>query len=183
MITRIYTFPHTPINDAWNFDGRINGSPSVSYKDRIIEGKIPTGFGPNKQTTLFCDFYKNIAIDIVTETVFEYPYAVISEKTIRPIVHKKMFLLVAPPGTLAMLHSFGFKTFGDFINEDYDDIQDPCTRIEFIVNELDRISKISIDEIQQIIIKYKSTLQHNYNHYTWLCNNEIDQIVSELCST
>ena len=178
MMTRIYTEPNTNINDAWNFDEKINSSPSETYCDDLIDGK------PYRHTnggTLYCEFYKNFAIDIVTETVFSYPHTQITNKTLRPILNKKMFILVAPAGTLSMLHDFGFKTFGDFINEDYDLMQDPCERMQAIIDELVRISKFSIDEIQKIVLQYKSKLQHNYDHYTWLCDNEIDQIVSKIC--
>jgi hypothetical protein len=91
-----------------------------------------------------------------------------------------MFLLVAPTGTLTMLHDYGFRTFSNFINEDYDKIQNPHDRIKSIVNELARISKFSIDDMQKTMLQYKETLQHNYDHYMWLCNNEIEQVVDKL---
>ena len=53
-------------------------------------------------------------------------------------------------------------------------------RIKFIISELTRISKFSIDEIRQTMLQYKDTLKHNYDHYHWLCHNEIEQIVNKL---
>jgi|TARA_R110000782_G_scaffold222568_1_gene309551 hypothetical protein len=175
---RLHLSPSTCINEAWNFDYSVDSSPSDFYKDILIKGK------PNEHqeddNTIFCDFYKHFAIDIVAETVFHYPYPQITEKTIRPIVHEKMFILVAPPHTLSMLHEFGFRSFPDFINEDYDTIEDSHQRIKFIISELARISKFSIDEIRQTMLQYKDTLTHNHDHYHWLCNNEIKQIVNKI---
>jgi len=177
MMHRIYTTPPSTIDEAWNFNYNVNSSPCGEYRDPLITGK-PNQHQDNK--TIFCDFYKNFAIDVVTETVFQYPYPQITEKTIRPIVHEKLFILVAPANTLAMIHKFGFKTFPEFIKEDYDTIKDPHVRLQFIVDELTRISKFSIDDIRKTMLQYKDTLKHNYDHYHWLCNNEIEQIVNKI---
>ena len=177
MMHRIYAVPHTRVNEAWNFDGKLESNPAAPYRDILISGNVNEHFATKN---LYCDFYKHFALDIVTESVFVYPYAFITEKTIRPIVHKKMFLLVAPAGTLKMLHEYGFRSFSNFINEEYDTIQDPHKRMECIVEELTRISKFSIDDIRETMLQYKETLQHNYDHYMWLCNNEIEQVVDKL---
>ncbi len=98
----------------------------------------------------------------------------------RPIVHKRMFIVLGPPGIVARLHDKGFKTFAPFINEEYDSIADPHKRMQAIVDELTRISKFSIDNIRETMLQYKDTLKHNYDHYHWLCNNEIQQIVNKI---
>ena len=177
MMHRIYPSPFTNCNEAWNFDYNVDSSPSNFYKDTLITGKPNTHWANN---SIFCDFYKHVAIDVVTETLYNYPYTQITEKTIRPIVHKKMFITVATPNTLTMLHEYGFKTFPEFINEGYDSIKDPHKRMQAIVDELTRISKFSIDDIRKTMLQYKDTLKHNYDHYHWLCNNEAQQIVDKI---
>ena len=174
---RFYPTPFTRINEAWNFDGRLDSSQKQLYSDHRIVGNNTAMVADR---TLFCDFYKHFAIDIVTETVYNYPYPCITEKTMRPIVHKRMFIIVGSPGTLARMQSKGFRTFAPFINEEYDSIQDPHKRMECIVEELTRISKFSIDNIRETMLQYKDTLKHNYDHYHWLCNNEIQQIVNKI---
>lgn len=174
---RLYPKPFTRINEAWNFDNRLDSTQQEPYSDSRI-------LGNNKamvlDRTLFCDFYKYFAIDIVSETVYNYPYPCITEKTMRPIVHKRMFIILGPPGIVARIQDKGFKTFAPFINEEYDTIQDPHKRMESIVKELTRISKFSIDNIRETMLQYKDTLKHNYDHYHWLCNNEIEQIVNKI---
>lgn len=177
MFHRIYAKPFTRVNEAWNVDNQIDSSPSDPYKDTLISG-ISNNHKINHD--LYCEFYKNFALDIVTETVYNYPYTQITEKTIRPIVHKKMFIIVGAPGILALLKSKGFKTFTPFIDEHYDTIQDPHQRIKCIIDELARISEFSIDYMQKTMLQYKETLQHNYDQYHWLCKNEIEQVVNKL---
>jgi len=174
---RIYSKPFTRINEAWNFNGEMNSSIQKPYRDALVTGKTNIH---QICKNLYCDFYKNIAFDIVTETVYNYPYPQITEKTIRPIVHKRMFIIAGVPGVIRLLQDKGFKTFSPFINEGYDNIKDPHKRMQAIVDELVRISKFSIDEIRETMLQYKSILQHNYDHYVWLCNHEIEQIVDNL---
>ena len=174
---RIYPKPFTRINEAWNFSGEFDSSQQPRYSDSRITGNNKIS---QEQRTLFCDFYKYFAIDIVTETVYNYPYPCITEKTMRPIVHKRMFIILGPPGIVARMQDKGFKTFAPFINEGYDVIEDPHERMQAVVDELTRISKFSIDDIRETMLQYKSILQHNYDHYVWLCNHEIEQIVDNL---
>lgn len=177
MFHRVYTKPFTRINEAWNFSNQFDSSVGEKHQDPLIKGKTNEH---QENKNIFCDFYKYFAIDVVTETVYNYPYPQITEKTIRPIVHKRMFIIVGSPGTLAQIQEKGFKTFAPFINEEYDTIQNPHKRMECIVEELTRISKFSIDDIRETMLQYKDTLKHNYDHYHWLCNNEIEQIVNKI---
>ena len=177
MFHRITTKPWSKINEAWNFNNQLDSSVQDAYRDPLVGG---TSNIHQVDKSIYCDFYRNFAIDIVTETVYNYPYTQITEKTIRPIVHKRMFIIVGSPGMLSLLHHKGFKTFSPFINEEYDSIKDPHERMIAIVTELSRISKFSIDDMRKTMLQYKETLQHNYDHYHWLCNNEIDQVVNKL---
>ena len=177
MFHRIYLKPFTRINEAWNYSSQIDSSVKESYRDPLVGGQSNIH---QVDKNIYCEFYKNFAIDVVTETVYNYPYTQVTEKTIRPIVHKRMFIIVGSSGMLSLLQNKGFKTFSPFINEEYDTILDPHKRMQVIVEELTRISKFSIDEIQQTMLQYKDTLKHNYDHYHWLCHNEIEQIVNKL---
>ena len=177
MFHRITVKPWTKINEAWNYNDQLDSSVKESYRDSLVGGQSNIH---QVDKNIYCEFYKNFAIDVVTETVYNYPYTQVTEKTIRPIVHKRMFIIVGSSGMLSLLQDKGFKTFSPFINEKYDTIQDPHKRMKCIVDELTRISKFSIDEIQQTMLQYKDTLKHNYDHYHWLCHNEIEQIVNKL---
>ena len=114
--------PAVRINDRFIINSNIDSSPPAThYSHPIIDSK------PHS-TRYGADFYKKIALDIVTETVFNYPYPYISEKTLRPIACKRMFIIIGAPYTLALLKKDGFLSWGDIVNESYDQIEDPEKR-------------------------------------------------------
>jgi hypothetical protein len=83
---------------------------------------------------LNCDFM------VYTETcVSELIF--ITEKTYKLFASATPFILFASPGTLAHLKLLGFYTFGDVINEEYDDIREIGNRARAIVAEVKRINE------------------------------------------
>jgi hypothetical protein len=156
-MTYIITTPFTRQNELW-VDNSIECSPvTEKYCHPII-----LGTKGDVSTLHQANFYKYIGLDIVTETVYNYPYPYITEKTLRPIACKRLFVVVGPPGVLALLHSKGFETFSDVLDESYDTIQDPHERFwqlqktikEFVLQPLDTI----ID-----VVKLKTpALEHNF---------------------
>jgi len=162
MNVRIYTKPLTFINESWNVRGEIDSAPrNDCYVDSLIKGKANDHL--QDLSLLQNDFYRKIGIDIVAETVFDYPYPQITEKTIRPLINKRMFIIVGAPGILKFLHSQGFKTFHPFINEEYDTIVSPVKRLKFIFNEINRLCDLSIDEIQEGVLQYTCELNYNFD--------------------
>lgn len=108
-------------------------------------------------------FYSDVFCDIVTESRFAQPTANYSEKVFQPMWYKKPFVLVAPPHTLKVLKNEGFKTFSDFWDESYDDIEIHEDRLLQIFKVIDFINDKSIEELRQMFDKMKIILQFNYN--------------------
>jgi len=102
---------------------------------------------------------------IVTETIYFQPKLHLTEKVFKPIVAQRPFMLVAAPGNLAYLKSYGFKTFDRWIDESYDSEQDHYVRIEKIVGELKRLCALSPSELKQMHEEMQEVLLHNYNHF------------------
>jgi len=102
---------------------------------------------------------------IVTETVFYYDKLHLTEKIFKPIVSKQPFMLLAAPGNLEYLRSYGFKTFEGIIDESYDSIKDNDARIDAVVAqlkwycELDDSDKFEIQRLIHPIVEY------NFNHF------------------
>jgi hypothetical protein len=111
----------------------------------------------------------NLDIDafwhVVTETVFYYDKLHLTEKIFKPIVSKQPFMLLAAPGNLAYLRSYGFKTFDGVIDESYDLIQDPDLRIEAVVQQLAWYCGLSDKEKQDIIYALEPIIEHNFRHF------------------
>jgi hypothetical protein len=62
---------------------------------------------------------------------------------------------------LAQLQSFGFKTFDQWWDESYDQEQDLHQRIKKVVKELERLSKLNVNQLKHLRTGMKSTVEHN----------------------
>jgi hypothetical protein len=102
---------------------------------------------------------------IVTETVFYYDKLHLTEKIFKPIVSKQPFMLLAAPGNLAYLKSYGFKTFDSVIDESYDNIVDNDARIEAVVNQLHWYCNLTPGEKTDIIRQLEPVIQYNFDHF------------------
>lgn len=114
---------------------------------------------------------------IVTETVFYHNKLHLTEKIFKPIVAQRPFMLAAAPGNLAYLKSYGFQTFDQWIDESYDNIQDPDQRLQAIVDQTQRLCSMSTAQLHQMHAEMKPVLEYNFNH---LWNNFKHKIVNEL---
>jgi len=104
--------------------------------------------------------YNDYFIEIVAETDI-LSTSWLTEKTIKNLYIGKAFILFSGPRSLQKLHSFGFKTFSPWIDESYDLIENSYLRLEAIKLEIDKLSALSIDEIQNM---HKEMLDiHTYN--------------------
>ena len=102
---------------------------------------------------------------VVTETIYFDPKLHLTEKVFKPIVAKRPFFLVAAPGNLAYLKSYGFKTFDHWIDESYDSEQDHYIRIEKITAELARLCDMGPDALEQMYLEMQEVLEYNFNHF------------------
>lgn len=102
---------------------------------------------------------------VVTETVFYGDALHLTEKIFKPIVSMQPFLLVAAPGNLQYLQSYGFKTFDKWWNEDYDIELDADKRIEKIVSILEKLSKMSHEQLVNLYNDMYDILEFNFNHF------------------
>lgn len=115
---------------------------------------------------------------VVTETIYYDPKLHLTEKIFKPIVAKRPFILVAAPGNLAYLKSYGFKTFDRWIDESYDQETDHYIRIEKITAEINRLCKLSSNELKQMHQEMQDVLEYNFNHFY---KDFKSIIVNEMC--
>ena len=102
---------------------------------------------------------------VVTETVFYYDKLHLTEKIFKPIVSKQPFMLLAAPGNLAYLKSYGFKTFDSVIDESYDTIQDNDRRTEAVVEQLHWYCNLTLGEKTDIIQQLEPIIDYNFHHF------------------
>jgi hypothetical protein len=108
------------------------------------------------------NFYKDILIDIVAESHVLGDTFFPTEKTTRPMWLKKPFIVFGSKNYLVYLRQMGFRTFGDFWNEEYDGYEGP-DRFKKILELLDTLASKSRDELEKIYWDMTYSLDHNYN--------------------
>jgi len=175
----IYTHPFTRINEKW----KITSSNLVN----ILETQQPPkGYRNFDDVFLFYsdpapNISQRVIVHLVTETVFNYPNIFLSEKTFKPFINKRPFLLASSPGCLKNLQDLGFKTFNDYWDESYDAITDPVDRIIAIVDILEALCQLPFSHLLNMLDNMQPILEHNYNHYKFqLKANELKKF-EELC--
>lgn len=105
-------------------------------------------------------YYHRYFLEIVIETDSKNPYW-ITEKTVRPIVFGKPFILFSGPYALQHLRDLGFQTFSPWIDESYDSIENQFERFDFIIKEIDRIAAMSYDQLTNIAKEMNDILIYN----------------------
>jgi hypothetical protein len=96
----------------------------------------------------YTSIWNNYHIEVVSETDAHSSYWV-TEKTARCLATGKPFVLMSGAGALDHLKSFGFKTYGDFIDEDYDKTTTPNQRIQHIIKSLKQLQHGDFPAIMQ----------------------------------
>lgn len=138
----------------------------------LHEGEIKNAsFDPGKE------YFSKVFCHIVTETLFYGSTLHLTEKSLRPVVNRRPFILAGPPGSLKYLRSYGFKTFNEFWDESYDDEIDPHIRLDKILALVETINEMSLAEMEVMLSKMNDILNYNFYHFY---NEFPNRISSEL---
>jgi hypothetical protein len=146
--------------------------PTLTIDTDNIHGNLSAGGEYSDYETLSSGLFH-----IVTETIFYDSKLHLTEKIFKPIVARRPFILAAAPGNLAYLKGYGFKTFDKWIDESYDLEQDHDKRIAMIVDEIEKLCKLSPEELQTVYTEMREVLEYNFN---WFYGGFKKRIVDEL---
>lgn len=102
---------------------------------------------------------------VVSETVFYEEKLHLTEKIFKPIVCRQPFMLLAAPGNLNYLKSYGFQTFDRWIDESYDNEPDPDLRIKKVVMEIEKLSRLSYSQLDEMHNEMQEILDFNFYHF------------------
>ena len=159
------TTPFTRVNENWPLNQELSNNYrqlgyhyDVSYRHPLIVGVL-------NKNRFDQPAMKKAFLYVSTETVFQYPYPYLTEKTFRAILHKRPFVILGAVNSLRFLRDAGFKTFDAFWSEEYDAIQDPTRRMLEIVKIIQDVSDMSIAQQQELCYNMNDVLTHNFDHY------------------
>ena len=129
----------------------------LEHQDGYTKGNNTTG-----HTDQLVDFYCDFLIDLVAETWTEGNCFFPTEKTVRPMLLKKPMIVMGSINYLEHLRQMGFRTFGDFWDEEYDGYQgrDRYLKILRLINTL---AAMSMPQLETMYLDMQYTLDHNYN--------------------
>jgi hypothetical protein len=100
------------------------------------------------------------AVSVVLETVVDDKIH-LTEKILRAIACAHPFVLLAGPGSLAYLRSYGFQTFAKFWDESYDQEPDTVKRMQMIIHTMQQIQTLTESDWKEI----KQIADQNKQHF------------------
>jgi hypothetical protein len=139
-----------------------------------------SGYCNDFETRFFAPDLRSSLLYIITETVGDYPYPYLTEKTWKAMITGAPFMIVGARGSLKLLQSFGFKTFDKWWDESYDSLPIVADRIDKIVSELERLHALSLDSLSEIKKEMLPILEHNQSHMLHFRKEDLANIRNNL---
>ena len=106
------------------------------------------------------DIYNQTAYSLICETNFDPGYVFYTEKTVKPILARRLFIMISHQYALKELRELGFKTFAGIIDESYDEIEPAIQRHQAALEQLNWLCK---QDQFDILSRCKDIVDHNFN--------------------
>jgi len=132
-------------------------------KDYIFEKEIMfDDVGVTRYARLPVSVYNQSYYSIVSETMVFNDFNQYTEKVAKPLVAKRPFIVFCGQHYLKNLRKLGFKTFGNVIDESYDDIRYDYERWGLA---WDQVEWLCEQDPEHIYNELHSVLVHNKKHF------------------
>jgi hypothetical protein len=156
-------------NALWcNHDKDITwGHPDFNkvYSQETVETKhLPAGYDVDADWVdgvIVPAQYKETWFTLVSETVFETPASFRTEKFYKPVLAGHPFIVCANRDFYKDLKHLGFQTYGQWIDESFDSIDDGQERIQRLVQE---VSWLTQQDLPKFWEETKETRLYNLRH-------------------
>ena len=164
----------------WSSKYKINEKEFNKITPKLFEDDLkyniatstPTGYGFKDELYIPKKTVEDSYISIVFTTDpsgydyklygdYEKTNKIIDEKIFKPIVYLHPFICFANPNTLSYFRDWGFETFPELFDESYDEINDHDERLEFVIKQIEQISKLPLDEMHDLYNKVYPKLVRN----------------------
>jgi len=172
-----------------------NGEDYKNFWDSFLwEPNIITPLKGKAGTEQFCQYegvdialsriipikiYNDTAYSIIAETNCNNDYSFYTEKTSKPFIAKRIFVMFSGWKMLENLRKLGFKTFGNLIDESYDSIQNNEERW---TAAFEQVLKLSNMDQHTAYSSVNDVIEYNHNHimntnWTQLALDKIKQVI------
>jgi hypothetical protein len=150
----------------------------LKYKQKKIRKKLPAEYDANLSVENpvhddNIEKYTSSYVHIVSETYFENSKQrmFFSEKIFKPMVFLRPFVLFGQQHSLKNLRDLGFKTFSNYIDEGYDDIENDQERFYTALESSKKLITMSDNDLQNLLKETFPILLHNYHHLYNIANS------------
>lgn len=106
------------------------------------------------------NIYNQTAYSLVCETNCDNDYVFFTEKTVKPILARRLFIMIGGRYQLARLRDLGFRTFNGIIDESYDEIERFEDRHQAALEQLNWLCK---QPQEKILDQCREIVTHNFN--------------------
>lgn len=111
--------------------------------------------------------YFKAAIDLISETSIKYIFY--TEKLVRALMYRKVFLVYGACNYHHTLEKYGFKMYRELIDYSFDKEPDDRKRATMLVEQIKKLNNLEYSEIYNIC---KSNIEHNF--YTLININNVN---------
>jgi hypothetical protein len=157
------------LNDISNL---LAACPIEKDYDKYLLNKDHHGYEEGAWDSEILSWYNSFFCDIVCNTFVLGKQFCLDEKIGRPIVMGNPFIVLGPKGYLHNLKRLGFKTFGTFWNESYDDTTG-AQRCVAVMDLIEQLSKKTLDQIKAMHNEMQPILAHNQQRYQQIDQQQI----------
>ena len=136
---------------------------NFGYKKHFLEDTQDKGFSAidyasyKKHSSISC-------FDLVSETDVQNNLFV-TEKVLKPIIHRKPFMVSGSAKTLCFLKNLGFQTFESLFDESYDNELVFYDRVCMIFENIKYFCSLSLDDCYEKMQSIDEVLIHNQKHF------------------
>ena len=138
-----------------------NALYSILYAGRSLEGDAGT-YRPEirnfDQRNYDPEWYNKTKFTVVVEATWD-ALTFVTEKTFKPIMYRHPFIVFGNPMTLDSLKSWGFETYPQLFDEQYDIEMDIDSRCDLIVKQIKNLA------FKGTIPDCEKSIEHNFNRF------------------
>jgi len=149
-------------SNRWMWEAK--GIKDLGFQIKNIEFTVDRvdyyGYNMSLSQIIPIDVYNQTAYSLVCETNFDNQFVFLTEKTVKPILARRLFITLGNQYHLAALRRLGFRTFDGIIDESYDTME--------LYNErhlaaLEQLKWLCKQDQAEILEKVREIVDHNYN--------------------
>ena len=158
----------------FEMEGTIFPDSEIEYTHTLINYY---GYDVSLSQIIPIEIYNQTAYSIIAETNSENYCTFFTEKTVKPILAKRLFIVFSGQYFLQNLRKLGFKTFDGILDESYDLIENPQLRFDCAFSQIEYLITQPQEEILSLI---KPIVEHNQQlmlNTDWMrsCSDEVIQ--------